>query len=430
MDVGSNGIGGRAPRLLAVEDDEDLRALFHAAFAQSGWQVHTAATEEEGIAVASTCDPDVVMLDLGLGAGTGRAVLDTLKANDDTAWVPVVVVSGIDDRDQIAALLHGGAQDFVRKPWHQGELEARLQAALRVTAEHRALRAAELQNRTVFESAPVGMAQLDLDGIFVAVNRALCALLGRSPEELVGRANSDFTHPDDVSRTRDGLRRIVDTDAILSGEKRFVRADGTTIWVAVSATRLVDADQQVTRILSHYVDVTDRKARETELVHLAETDPLTGLANRRTFDAELEFHLRPTIEIREGGALLLIDLDHFKAINDRLGHQTGDDVLTALARLLRRRLRGSDVIARLGGDEFAIVLPDVNESQAEHVARQLLNAIPNEVTVPGLRVTASIGIAMLDPLRSASELMEHADRSMYAAKQAGRNQVASRPSRD
>lgn len=175
-------------------------------------------------------------------------------------------------------------------------------------------------------------------------------------------------------------------------------------------------------------DVSERKRFEDQLMDLANHDPLTGLFNRRRFNEEIERHLSTARRYGMSGALLFLDLDQFKDVNDSRGHRAGDDLLVALARLLRDRLRETDVIARLGGDEFAVLLPHTDAQEASVVAHSILEAIRAQTfTIAGspFGVTVSIGVALF-PLHAsaASELLSSADLAMYEAKEQGRNRVS------
>ncbi len=175
-------------------------------------------------------------------------------------------------------------------------------------------------------------------------------------------------------------------------------------------------------------DVSERKRFEAQLVHVANHDPLTGLFNRRRFDEELDRQLSEAQRYGRRGALLFLDLDQFKDVNDSLGHRAGDDLLTSLAVLLRQRLRDTDVIGRLGGDEFAVLVPHANAEQAAAVARDLLDAIRIHTFAIGggpLGITVSVGIALFPEHGvSAGELLSRADMAMYRAKEEGRNRVS------
>ena len=175
-------------------------------------------------------------------------------------------------------------------------------------------------------------------------------------------------------------------------------------------------------------DISERRRFEAQLVHLANHDPLTGLFNRRRFDEELDRHLSEAQRYDLHGALLFLDLDQFKDVNDSRGHRAGDDLLTSLALLLRQRLRETDIIARLGGDEFAVLLPRADAEQANTVAKDLLEAIRSYTFIVGgapLGITVSLGIVLFPEHGiNAGELLSRADMAMYRSKEEGRNRAS------
>ena len=289
-----------------------------------------------------------------------------------------------------------------------------------------ALRVAEKRFRTAFEAAPVGIAELDLEGRFSSVNPAMCELTGYEAPALLATTWMAITQPDDVARNVAGqLMMSAGLSDEGSAEMRLVRADGAIVWVSVSTAVVFDGQGKPNHLLSHYLDITERKRFDIEVQHLADHDPLTGLRNRRSFEAELDRHVATVATCGPCGALLVLDLDHFKQVNDTQGHGAGDEMIVALANVLVRRLRTTDVIARLGGDEFAVILPVATIAQAEQVARSIIQAVRDEMPVPsggGPQVTASIGIAMFDePGLTGKQVLNKADLSMYGAKSAGRD---------
>ncbi len=281
--------------------------------------------------------------------------------------------------------------------------------------------------RRAFENAPIGMAVAALDGHFLEVNGALCAITGYTAEQLTDATFASITHPDDVAADLEVMRAMIAGELSSSvDEKRYLRPDGSIVWVARSVTLVRDADGRPLHLLDQIQDITERRRFEHELRRLADHDPLTGLLNRRRFEQELDRHVAEVARYGARGALLVLDLDHFKYVNDALGHHAGDELIVVVGALLQNRLRASDTLARLGGDEFAVLLPHADAKEAEHVAQALAAAVREQasVTAPGRprRMTASIGIAPFGrPGASGEELMIEADLAMYEAKQAGRD---------
>ncbi|MDX6692183.1 MAG: hypothetical protein QOG15_3640 [Solirubrobacteraceae bacterium] len=283
--------------------------------------------------------------------------------------------------------------------------------------------------RRAFEDAPIGMALADLQGRFLDVNQALCVITGYTREELCGRGFATITHPEDVAADHAVMQALIAGDVSSStDEKRYVRPDGSTVWVARSVTLVREADGTPLNFLDQIQDITERRRFESELRHLAEHDPLTGLLNRRRLEQELDRHVAEIARYGPRGALLILDLDHFKQVNDAHGHNAGDELIVSVAALLRERLRESDIIARLGGDEFAVLLPYGDADDAELVADALAGAVrefaaAGDVGAP-TSVTTSVGVAPFEgDETSGAEVLIKGDVAMYQAKAAGRNRV-------
>jgi diguanylate cyclase (GGDEF)-like protein/PAS domain S-box-containing protein len=281
-----------------------------------------------------------------------------------------------------------------------------------------------------FERAPIGMAFFNPAGEYVRVNASLCAFLGRTAEDLLGRRDQELTHP--AHRASD----VAAAWRILAGEldcwqteKRFVRADGAEVWAIANLTFLRDAGGRALHWLGQFQDITARKELEARLQRLADEDPLTGLPNRRRFERELQSALALSARDALPGSLLLLDLDGFKAINDAHGHAAGDAALVAVADALRARVRRTDTLARVGGDEFALLLPHTGADTARRVAADAEVAVAAPLPAPGIRLSVCIGIAGFGPGEqpSPAELMARADADMYAAKR--RAAVPDRPLR-
>lgn len=303
------------------------------------------------------------------------------------------------------------------------------EAALRESVER--IAAAEQRFRTAFEAAPIGMALTDLNGRFIQVNDALCAITGYTRDELEEMGFADLSHPADAGREEEMMRSLLAGEqSTYWMEKRYVDVVGQVVWVSVHATLVRAADGRPQHFLGQIQDVSERVRYEAQLQHMADHDPLTGLLNRRSFERELNQHIAQVQRYGPEGAALVLDIDRFKHINDTLGHNVGDQLIVKVAQSLRTRLRDSDVLARLGGDEFAILLPRGGAAEATRVAESVLSAVRAQSvrTAAGRRrpITASIGIALFSDTErlSAEDVLVNADLAMYDAKEAGRDRAA------
>ena len=283
------------------------------------------------------------------------------------------------------------------------------------------LREAEERFRSAFEQAPIGMALLSLDGRFERVNAELAAIVGRPEEQLLGTPLASLLDRPDATALLSRLTGLrtgeQDSSAV---EVRYLGAAGRGVWVAESAAAIRGADGRAHQILLQVEDIAERRRYQQQLEHLASHDPLTGLQNRRAFERELAGHMDRGARYGAEGALVVLDLDNFKYVNDTLGHGSGDALLVAVANALGERLRGSDTVARLGGDEFAVLLPRADPETAQLVAGALVQTV-REVDPPGPRpVTASAGIALFTgSAATADEMLVLADLAMYEAKERG-----------
>jgi diguanylate cyclase (GGDEF)-like protein/PAS domain S-box-containing protein len=296
-------------------------------------------------------------------------------------------------------------------------------------------REAEARFRAAFEHAPIGVCVLDFHGPdpgqWVTVNAALAAMLGHTREHLLTRRISEVLHPDEMPVTRARLTALMTgAEERITAECRMIGADGRAVWTLVTVAAVLGEDGRPGYGIAQILDITERKRFEGQLQYLADHDALTGLFNRRRFEEELDRALAAAERYGRRGAILVLDLDGFKYVNDTLGHPVGDELIARLAGTLRSELRESDVIARLGGDEFGVILPEASDAEAGAVAGKLLRAVARDGVVADstrqARVTASIGLAPFDGADGLSpeELLVEADIAMYDAKEAGRNQAA------
>jgi diguanylate cyclase (GGDEF)-like protein/PAS domain S-box-containing protein len=286
-----------------------------------------------------------------------------------------------------------------------------------------ALRESEERFRGAFERAPIGIVITDQEGRILRCNDALAVLLGYAPDDLVGRTVHELTHPDDRPGGQDRLTRLFAGECSnYQLEKRYLHADGHSVWVSVSVAVMHDQGGAPLFSIGHIQDVTERKAFSEMLAHQALHDPLTGLPNRSLFLDQLRLAQRRFR--RANTAVLFLDLDHFKMINDSLGHDAGDQLLVVISDRLRRNLRPNDSVARLGGDEFTVLCHDIRDpGTAMRTAERILRDVAQPVKLARgeVFVTASLGIALSGSRPQDPEsLLRDADAAMYRAKEHGR----------
>jgi diguanylate cyclase (GGDEF)-like protein/PAS domain S-box-containing protein len=293
----------------------------------------------------------------------------------------------------------------------------------------------EEQLRVTVEHAPIGVALIDLragaHGRLVSVNKAFAALFAHPDPVAGGLSLASVVHPNDAEALRSDLT-LLSTDSLArtENEVRFRRPDGGILWLLLNGAAVPSPNGTPQLAVVHALDIGEHKRFEHQLQHLADHDALTGLFNRRRFQAELVRAVSLADRYDHPTALLMIDLDGFKHVNDTMGHSSGDELVTSIGSTLRRTLRDTDVIARLGGDEFALIVSIADLHEATVVADKVLRAIERHGVVIGEErqagVTASVGVTVFDKSTGldAEELMMEADVAMYQAKDAGRNQQA------
>jgi diguanylate cyclase (GGDEF)-like protein/PAS domain S-box-containing protein len=273
---------------------------------------------------------------------------------------------------------------------------------------------------------PDAVCVVDIDGHYLFVSASFERILGYTPGEVLGRRAFEFVHPDDVAATMRQASEVTKGTMQRHFRNRYIHKDGHSVDIQWSAHWLPDYGVRI----GVGREITELRRAERELEYLASHDALTGLPNRHRLHQELRHQIE--IAVQSGGALALLylDLDGFKAANDRSGHRAGDDILRDVARRLQQGLRQSDLVARVGGDEFVVLLPGCRGQAAARVVADGLRArlVPPYLLPDGpMHLDASVGVACFPVDGTDPEtLLAHADRNMYAAK---RNAVVDRDSR-
>lgn len=287
-------------------------------------------------------------------------------------------------------------------------------------------KASEAGYRSMFELASVGIALVAPDGGWINVNTALCDIIGYTREELKSLTFQDITHPEDLNTDMGLLQQLVDNEIDhYQMEKRYLRKGDGPVWVSLSVTKKLSSEGHLEYFISIIQNIQARKELEQEARH----DALTGLYNRRALDAILPIAQARSDRSGLQLALMFIDLDDFKGINDTYGHDAGDDLLRTISARLQSCIRRTDCLVRLAGDEFIVILEGIvpGLDEAREVAKKLLAAIAEPIIIKGdvIRSNASVGFSMYEPGsgKAPDELMREADRWMYKAKHSGKGRV-------
>ena len=283
------------------------------------------------------------------------------------------------------------------------------------------------QLRVIYDTASVAIFNMDRHGVITHANRRMTEMFLCSMDALIGSEYIAHVHPAEREVGRQKLMALLSSEiSSVDLERRYVRSDGSEFWGHLTGRRKFDAEGNLMGLVDVIVDITERREHEGQLEHMAHFDALTNLPNRTLLADRMQQAMAQAQRRGQQLALAYLDLDGFKAVNDRHGHNAGDKLLIALAKRMKLALREGDTLARLGGDEFVALLIDLNEIAAsEPLLTRLLNAAAQPVQVDdiSLQVSASVGVTFYPQTQStdADQLLRQADQSMYQAKLAGKN---------
>ncbi len=405
--------------LLVVDDEEINRDLLSRRLERKGYLVTTAVDGREALEKIETSHFDMVLLDIMLPIIDGIAVLEKIRESFAPSELPVIMVSAKDDSEGIVEALQLGANDYVTKPVDFPVALARIQTHLNHRQVKLALKESEERYALALAGANDGLWDWDLRSDQMYYSARWKAMLGikddekilPTPEEWFGRI-----HPDDLQSVKDKLEEhLADGTHHFESEHRILHQDGSYRWALSRGMAVRDGSGQVYRMAGSQTDITSRKVY----------DPLTGLANRILFMDRLTHALRRFKRYKGYEfAVLLLDLDRFKIVNDSLAHQAGDQLLIELAKRLNMCVRDGDTVARFGGDEFTILLDDIKDvSDATRVAERIQESLQTPFTLEGSEVftSVSIGIALsATGYETPNDVVRDADTAMNRAKALGK----------
>ena len=410
--------------ILIIDDDPNLRKTLADIFRVKGYKTLAAGSGAEGLALMEETQANLVLIDLGLPDMSGMEVLACIKT--DHPSTEVIILTGNATFDSAVEAANKDAFSYLIKPYDMEQLLLQIRRAMEKQRAEDALRKSEERFRRIFELGPLGMYVLGIDHEFIKVNRMFCAMTGYAEEELAGLKCEDITHPEDIDMDLQNAQRLLRGDlAFCVREKRYVRKNREILWANMTVSLIRGDEGTPNYFLGMIEDISEKKLYQERLDYQSNHDGLTGLPNLsllhdRTCQAVSMAHRH-----RHGLAVLFVDLDHFKYINESLGHDLGDTLLKIVAERLTDCVRSGDTVARQGGDDFVILLSELAKSEDATTAVRRVQealAVPFKLGGHEIGVTCSIGISVYPKDgEDVPTLLRNAELAMYRAKDEGRD---------
>ena len=422
--------------LLIVDDEASVRKLLELMLRNQGYTTLTAGSGEEALAMVEQHAPDLILLDIMMPGMDGYEVARQLKADKETSNIPIIMLSALGERSALLSGLEAGAEDYLSKPVESVELWLRVRNLLRLKAfgdylkSHSLILQEQLQQRTIDLERFRSAMDASGDAIFlinrstmqlIEFNRRACEVLGYTTEELLRKAPADL-----IDGSSAQLEQLYDT--IIAGkgpndpiETRLYCKNGPPVLMEIHRQAYKSAEDWI--VVSIARDISDREETDRRLLKMAHYDSLTGLPNRKLFFTTLQMGLTQAVLSGWQLAVVTVDLDNFKHINETWGHLQGDKMLATFAQRLSNCLNASDTLGRMDGDEFAMIMI-VREGQPGplHIVERIREALrePYELGGQGTSMAASIGIALYPgDGDEAVSLIKHANTAMNRAKKLG-----------
>lgn len=424
------------PKVLVIDDDDTIRMLAEEFLSQAGFVVSEAENGLQALEILDSVEPDIILLDVEMPQLNGFATCARLRQMPRYSSTPILMLTGLHDSDSIDRAFHVGATEFATKPINWTLLRHRLRYMLRASKVVNQLAKSQDSLIAAQRIARLGNWAFDINTSTLELSDQLYTLFGIEKDQV---SVSLFTlletiHQDDRDSVKQWITEATNGIDVASINHRIVRGDGSTIDVTQQLEAVLDSNGKVTFLQGILQDVTERRKAEEEIYRLAYYDNLTSLPNRELFKTHLERALYRAKNNERLVAVLFVDMDDFKKINDTFGHAVGDLLLQEVGRRLVKSVRGNDkvvgrnfeqTIARMGGDEYTILLSKISDpEEAKCVAQRILDNLSKPYKLDGNDVysTPSVGIAVYPKNgKTSDELLKNADMAMYSAKRGGKN---------
>ncbi|WP_252177092.1 diguanylate cyclase [Endozoicomonas sp. 4G] len=427
-------------KILVVDDRPENLLAMNKLLKPLGAEIHKVDSGEAALSEVLHHHFAVILLDVQMPGMDGFETATLLHSNKQTANIPIIFVTAINkDQAYISKGYQAGAVDYLPKPINPDILLGKVKVFLQLEEQRleleqvsKELRWISRKNKLLLDNAGEGIVGLDPDGRISFINPTACAMLEGTEENLLGEHISRFLFDTEGEEALENWqaseireKTMVAGGTFHTSERQLWTFLGNSFAAEYNMAAIVNGRQEVQGCVLLFQDITERKKLENQLLQMAKYDSLTGLANRTLFKEFLGTSLARSERRNKSTAVMYLDLDHFKEINDTLGHDAGDLLLKSVSQRLQECVREGDLVARLGGDEFAIILDDVAEaSDAKLIAEKILTSIrePHDLNGEARHVGTSIGIATSEDTGSDAEaLLKAADQAMYVAKKCGRD---------
>jgi diguanylate cyclase (GGDEF)-like protein len=413
-----------APTVLVIDDDNGFRLTTCEALKGSGFNVIEAESGEAALSILERRVPDLVLLDAIMPSIDGFEVCVQIRKRRETRAIPVMILTGLGDMESVNKAFESGATDFIVKPVNYAVLSSRIQFQLRVADNLKELNINQEWLTSAQRIAGVGYWQWDSAEDKITVSEQLAEMLSLEDSSSFSNLNDllNFVHPQDQEFVRSRILSTSLEGTASSDDYRMVTLASETIVVHQELAQPANSSDIV---LGTVQDITVQRESERKIRQLAYSDELTGLASRVYFHKHLEDVIKASHRRSERFALMFLDLDGFKDVNDSLGHDVGDMLLKIVAKRLQDLIRDTDFVARLSGDEFCILVDNIDDQYgAAYVAERCLEELsePIDLGRQRIRPRCSIGIAYYpDDGEDSKSLLKAADSAMYAAKEGGKH---------
>ncbi|MBF0460451.1 MAG: diguanylate cyclase [Magnetococcales bacterium] len=412
--------------ILVVDDSRSARELIQSFLENEGYAVTLAADGKEAVKRFREKAHDLVLMDANMPVVDGYRACAEIRRCPNGAETGIIMITGQNDDASVEQAFAAGAEEYITKPIHWGVLQKRIRLSLNSRLAQEAVAEGRARMEAIFNTAVDAILVIDQAGCIESVNLAAEKLFGYAMQELLGQ-NISLIMPSPYREQHDqylaayrpsGHSKVVG----VTQERIAVKKNGKPFPIELTVSQVKLKNRHLfTGILR---DITERKETEQKIFYQAHYDALTGLANRSLFMKNLAHALEGAHKRNQTLALVFIDLDRFKWVNDTLGHGAGDELLQAAAQRIQASLREGDTAARLGGDEFTVILPNGEPEQAVAIAQHILHSLNAHFLLGGTKthISGSLGVAFFpQDAQDLDGLLKCADEAMYRSKKAGRN---------